>query len=72
MGSVDYYRLLKEGPETISGSDWDEVLKAATLQKETESYPEAAAEALQNLLFEGSKEWLDNKHRIVQGPAFRT
>ena len=67
MRSIDYYRLLKEGPETISGSDWEEVLKTATLQKETETYPEAAAEALQNLLFDGSKEWLDKKFRILEG-----
>ncbi|MBD3398318.1 hypothetical protein GF413_04590 [Candidatus Micrarchaeota archaeon] len=66
MGSIDYYRLLKEGPSTINDTDWEEVLSATVYQKETEHNLDAASSAFQNLIFSGASEWVAKKKRIVK------
>ncbi len=67
MSSVDYYRLLKEGPIAIADSNWDEVLKEVINPNVKGTVFEAASEVFLNVIFDGSSKWVEKKAKIVQG-----
>ncbi len=67
MGTLNYYNLLKEGPTEITTSDWEQVLNSVTSSHGGMACDtDAALDALQNILFECSEEWLDKRTGIIQ------
>ncbi|MGO9567789.1 MAG: LuxR C-terminal-related transcriptional regulator [Desulfomonilaceae bacterium] len=67
MPAINYYNLLKEGPTEVSISDWEQVSRSiASFDGDAPTEFDAASDALQNLLFECSQDWLDKRFRIVQ------
>jgi hypothetical protein len=67
VSSVNYFDLVLQGPLEISDSDWREVLNAVVYYGEAKKEPDAALDALQNILFEQSDEWIEKRRRILQG-----
>jgi hypothetical protein len=68
-GQINYYRLLTEGVDAVSGSEWDTIAKSVFQLKEGLSDGDgahAALDAFKNLLFECSGEWVDKRLRIVE------
>jgi hypothetical protein len=67
MEPFNFYNLLKNGPEEMSGSEWGRVLNAVTSRDgDTAQDSDAALDAAQNILFECSQEWLEKRIKIVQ------
>lgn len=68
-GRIDYYRLLAEGTDSLSGAEWDTIVKSVFQPIQIVSDGDAAHAALdafKNLLFECSGEWPDKRLRIVE------
>jgi hypothetical protein len=68
MEPVNFYNLLKNGPEEMSSGDWGQVLDAViTRGRDMAQDSDASLEALQNILFEWSEEWTDRRMKIIRG-----
>jgi hypothetical protein len=72
MLSVDYYLLLKDGPENLTAGEWQEIVRSVSLYGPAAHDPDTALQTFQNLLFECTGEWVDTRRRIVSGASVKS
>jgi hypothetical protein len=72
MPSIDYYLLLKNGPEDLTAGAWQEIVRSVTLYGPAAHDPDTALQTFQNLLFEFTGEWVDTRMRIVNAATVKS